>query len=86
MITNERYDQLKWLWENEDADDDSWLDDLTEEERALIDVWDRRYLSGIRKMIEAGRLPGAIEIKLDGAAISQAVFGSTRDKPQAVKE
>lgn len=54
MISNERYDQLLRLWENEDPDDDSWRDDLTEEERALIDRWDRNYISGIRSLIEAG--------------------------------
>lgn len=53
-ISEEREDDLFRWWCDESEDPDTWLwrDDLTAEETALVDQWDRGYCSGVIQMCE----------------------------------
>lgn len=51
MISEERRELLLWYWENERyPEDEEWRDELTEEERELVDRWDGRYYTGLAKL------------------------------------
>ena len=53
-ISQERYDELIWLWgeESNDPDTQEWREELTEEEAALVASWDRSARIEIRKLCE----------------------------------
>ncbi len=52
MVSMERKMELQDLWGNETNEDwtQEWRDDLSEEELALVDQWDKQYDSGICRM------------------------------------
>lgn len=57
MITAERLEELDWAW-NDSAtwDDDEyreWYEELTSEEQALIDTWDKQYCQGVQRICNA---------------------------------
>lgn len=54
MLTEARYEQLCWLWENETNDEETqeWRDELTAEEQALVDQWDYGFNDGLRRMCQ----------------------------------
>lgn len=54
IIDKEREDDLFrwWGWESEDSDTWAWREDLTPEETALVEQWDRAYCSGVHQMCE----------------------------------
>lgn len=53
-ITNERYEQLLWLWgeETNDPDTQDWRDELLPNERKLVDSWDHSALLGVKAMCQ----------------------------------
>lgn len=50
-ITSERMEELDRAWNESDFMDDQeyreWYEDLTQEEQALIDTWDKQYSNGV---------------------------------------
>lgn len=50
-ITSERMEELDRAWNESDFMDDQeyreWYEDLTQEEQALIDTWDKQYSKGV---------------------------------------
>lgn len=52
MITPERLEELDHAWNYSAFMDDyeyrEWYEDLTDEERAQIDAWDKQYINGVR--------------------------------------
>lgn len=56
MISEERKEYLLWCWENERyPEDEEWRDELTAEEQALVDSWDKGYSDGISQLIGRNR-------------------------------
>ena len=53
-IDKERREYLEDMFSSETNDEDTqeWRDDLTPEESALIDEWDKAYFNGVCKLIE----------------------------------
>lgn len=51
-MTEERKDQLLWLWgeETNDPDTQEWRDDLTPEEEAKVAEWDANAERGMGEM------------------------------------
>ena len=50
MVSEKRKAELYSIWLNEDMTDDSdedWRDSLNGEERSLVNIWDKKYHSGI---------------------------------------
>lgn len=55
MVPEERRMLLDYLWDREDPDDPEsmeWRDDLSAEETALVESWDRAYARGVRMLVE----------------------------------
>jgi len=54
MLTEERYETLVWLWENETNDEETqeWRDELNDEEQKLVDKWDNRFDTGLARMFQ----------------------------------
>ena len=56
VITPERMEELDRAWNDSDSMDDQeyreWYEDLTEEEQALIDSWDKQYTKGVLRICE----------------------------------
>ena len=51
MMTDERKEELQRIWE-EDPEDTSWKEKLTEEEAALVAEWDREAAVAITNLVE----------------------------------
>ena len=55
-ITKERMGELARVWDYCDLLDDDeyrdWYDELTAEEQALIDKWDRQFRNGVQRICE----------------------------------
>lgn len=53
-ISNEREAYLLSCWceESEDPESQSWREDLTAAEAALVDTWDAAYCSGVQQLCE----------------------------------
>lgn len=55
-MTEERKQELCREWDISDQLDDEeykdWYNDLTGEEQELIDIWDKRYQQGVKKICE----------------------------------
>ena len=64
-MTDERMQQLNDDWNVCDQWDDDeyrdWYDDLTDEERAIIDKWDRQYNAGVLRLISENRQRSTIK-------------------------
>jgi hypothetical protein len=54
MITKQREDDMysNWCEETNESWTQEWRDELTEDEQKLVDSWDRRYSTGVKKMCE----------------------------------
>ncbi len=50
MITEDRIEELREMWEDER--DDDWRDDLTQEEYDLLDKWDTQYERKIARIAQ----------------------------------
>ena len=54
MITPERLEELDRAWNESDLMDDQeyreWYEDLTDEEQAQIDAWDKQYTKGVLRL------------------------------------
>lgn len=53
MVSEERIALLDFWWDVEDPDDPEsmeWRDELTAEERALVESWDNLYANGIQQL------------------------------------
>lgn len=55
-ITNERMEELEKAWDDSDRMDDQeyreWYEELTPEERCLIDSWDKEYSQAFQHLIQ----------------------------------
>ncbi len=53
-MTERRYEELMWLWENETNEEETqeWRDELSNEEQELIDRWDNGFYSGLSGMFQ----------------------------------
>lgn len=53
-MTEERIEDLERAWDESDLMDDQeyreWYEDLTQEEQALIDAWDKQYEKGVARL------------------------------------
>ena len=56
VITKERMEELDRAWNESDFMDDQeyreWYEDLTQEEQALIDAWDKQYNKGVLQICQ----------------------------------
>ena len=54
-ISEEREEYLHWCWseETENIETEEWREELTAEEQALVDGWDRQYAAGFEKLVKA---------------------------------
>jgi len=54
MLTQERCEELMWLWENETNEEETqeWRDELNSEEQELVDKWDNGFESGLARMVQ----------------------------------
>ncbi len=54
MLTEKRYENLMWLWENETNDEETqeWRDELNSEEQELVDRWDNGFYFGLSRMFQ----------------------------------
>ncbi len=54
MLTEERYETLAWLWENETSKEETqeWRDELNSEEQELVDKWDNGFDFGLARMCQ----------------------------------
>ena len=52
MITKDQRDSLLWLWDTETEDEETWVwrENLTEEEAAMVELWDRAFEEGLSRM------------------------------------
>ena len=53
-ISQEREEELLWYWceETEDPETQEWSWDLTADEAAMVEQWEKQYAHGIRKLLE----------------------------------
>lgn len=55
-ITNERMEELEKAWDDSDRMDDQeyreWYEELTPEERCLIDSWDKQYSQAFQHLTQ----------------------------------
>ena len=55
-ITKERMEELDRAWNESDFMDDEeyrqWYEDMTPEEQALVDTWDKQYNKGVLQICE----------------------------------
>lgn len=53
MISKERIEELEsYFWdETNDEETQEWRDDLTEEERKIVDVWDNKYATAFNGLL-----------------------------------
>lgn len=68
-MTEARIQELDRAWDESDRMDDDeyrdWYEELTEEERQLIDAWDERYRKGVLRLCEDIRGRGEHENRPD---------------------
>lgn len=72
-MTEERYQDLIWLWENETSSEETqeWREELTPEEEALVENWDNGFLNGLARMyydIHKSDRQLPTQVQLDSAA------------------
>lgn len=53
-ISEERYDELSWLWgeESNDPETQEWREELTEDEAKLVASWDKAFNLGVKSLCE----------------------------------
>lgn len=53
-VSQEREEELDWLWceETEDPETQEWRWDLTADEDAMVEQWEKQYAIGIRNLLE----------------------------------
>ena len=54
-ISKDRLEEIQWFYDNEtnDPDTQEWRDELSEEEEALVDEWDKQYCNGVSALCSA---------------------------------
>jgi len=54
MLTQERCEELMWLWEHETSEEETqeWRDNLSDEEQELVDSWEGKFCSGLARLFQ----------------------------------